>query len=82
MTEEGRLRCNLKDAGCDEATIQKYFQLYYEGKQQEQYRLLARHRASLLDQIHMSQHVIDCLDYLIYNMKKELIKNKNERYLL
>ncbi len=73
MTEEGRLRCNLKDAGCDEATIQKYFQLYYEGKQ---------HRASLLDQIHMSQHMIDCLDYLIYNMKKELIKNKNERYLL
>ena len=82
MTEEGRLRCNLKDAGCAAETLKKYFQLYYEGKQQEQYRLLARHRASLLDQIHMSQHMIDCLDYLIYNMKKELIKNKNERYLL
>ncbi len=70
MAEEGRLRCNLKDAGCDEAMIQEYFQLYYEGKQQEQYRILSMHRASLLDQIHASQHRIDCLDYLIYIMKK------------
>lgn len=65
-----RLLRNLKDAGCDEAMIQKYLQLQKEGKRQEQFRLLSLHRASLLDQLHVSQNRIDCLDYLIYTMKK------------
>lgn len=66
-----RLLRNLKDAGCNEAMIQKYLQLQKEGKRQEQFRLLALHRASLLDQVHVSQSMIDCLDYLVYSMKKE-----------
>lgn len=70
MSEEERLRCNLKDAGCDEATIKKYFRLQNEGRRQEQYRLLSMQRALLLDQVHASQHMIDCLDYLVYAMKK------------
>lgn len=66
-----RLLRNLKDAGCDEAMIQKYLELQKEGKRQEQFRLLALHRASLLDRVHVSQNMIDCLDYLVYSMKKE-----------
>ena len=66
-----RLLRNLKDAGCDEAMIQKYLQLQKEGKRQEQFRLLALHRASLLDRVHVSQNMIDCLDYLIYTIKRE-----------
>ena len=66
-----RLLRNLKDAGCDEAMIQKYLQLQKEGRRQEQFRLLALHRASLLDRVHVSQSMIDCLDYLVYSMKKE-----------
>ena len=73
ISERTRLLRNLKDAGCDEPTIQKYFELQNESKRQEQYRLLYLHRASLLDQVHVSQHMIDCLDYLIYTMKKEKI---------
>lgn len=65
-----RLLRNLKDAGCDEATIQKYLQLQQEGKRQEQLRLLALHRASLLDLLHVDQNRIDCLDYLLYNMNE------------
>lgn len=72
-SERTRLLRNLKDAGCDETTIQKYFELQKEGRRQEQYRLLSLHRASLLDQVHVSQHRIDCLDYLIYTMKTEKI---------
>lgn len=41
-----RLLRNLKDAGFDEAMIQKYLQLQKEGKRQEQFRLLSLHRAS------------------------------------
>lgn len=66
-----RLLRNLRDAGCEEAMIQKYLQLREEGNRQEQFRLLAQHRISLLDQVHDSQNRIDCLDYLVYTMKKE-----------
>lgn len=68
-----RLLRNLKDAGCDEVMIQKYLQLQEEGKHREQFRLLSLHRASLLDQVHVSQSMIDSLDYLVYMMKKEQI---------
>ena len=71
IPEMTRLLRNLKDAGCDEAMIQKYLQLEKEGKRQEQFRLLSLHRASLLDQVHVSQNRIDCLDYLIYTLKQE-----------
>ena len=71
IPEMTRLLRNLKDAGCDEAMIQKYLQLQKEGKRQEQFRLLSLHRASLLDQVHVSQNRIDCLDYLIYTMKQK-----------
>lgn len=70
MTEEQRLLRNLKDAGCDEATIEQYMRLKMEGKEKEQLRLLSLHRASLLDKVHVGQQMIDCLDYLIYTMQK------------
>ena len=66
-----RLRRNLEDAGCGDAMIRQFLQLQQEGKRQEQLRLLALHRESLLDRLHSSQHKIDCLDYLIYRMKKQ-----------
>ena len=71
MSEEDKLLRNLKDAGCDDETIKKFFQLRAGGRKQEQYRLLSMHRALLLDKLHVSQQMIDCLDYLVYAMKKE-----------
>lgn len=73
IPEQVKLLRNLKDAGCDEAMMQKYLKLEKEGKKQEQVRLLSLHRASLLDRVHVSQNMIDCLDYLLYSMKKEQI---------
>lgn len=71
VPEEDKLLCNLKDAGCDDVTIKKFFQLRESGRRQEQYRLLSMHRALLLDKLHVSQRMLDCLDYLVYVMKKE-----------
>lgn len=71
MSEEDKLLRNLKDAGFDEDTIQKFLELHKDGRIGEQYRLLSLQRASLLDKVHVSQHMIDCLDYLVYSMKKE-----------
>lgn len=33
-------------------------------------RLLGKHRDTLLDTMHREQKRIDCLDYLLYQMKK------------
>lgn len=76
ISEEMRLLRNLKDAGCDEDTIKKYVRLEKEGRRQEQYRLLSRQRALLLEQVHSEQHKIDCLDYLVYTMKNKNSKRK------
>ena len=67
-TADQLLLRNLKDAGCTKADIQEVFRLGQEGRQQEQLRLLATHRATLLDRLHVSQRQIDCLDYLVYQM--------------
>ncbi len=70
IPEEDRLIRNLKDAGRDETTIKKYLWLQKESRRQDQYRLLSMQRAFLLDQVHVNQYMIDCLDYLVYSMKK------------
>ena len=67
QTEQLLIR-NLKDAGCSEADIQRFLKLRQEGRRREQLRLLTTHRASLLDQLHVSQRQIDCLDYLVFQM--------------
>lgn len=76
ISEESKLLCNLKDAGLDENTIQKFLELRGSGKTGEQYRLLSLQRASLLERLHADQYMIDCLDYLVYSMKKEQTKDK------
>lgn len=76
ISEAKRLLRNLRDAGCDEDTIKKYICLEKEDRRQEQYRLLSRQRALLLEQVHSEQHKIDCLDYLVYTMKNKNSKRK------
>ena len=62
------MRRNLADAGLPEATITEILSLLGEGRDIAVRRILARHRASLLNTVHENQTRIDCLDYLIYDM--------------
>lgn len=62
---------NLKDAGCSSQVIDQFFELSERHNTDGQFRLLMKHRSLLLDRIHTDQKQIDCLDYLIYRMKKE-----------
>ena len=34
-------------------------------------RVLSRHRQTLLDTVHQNEKRIDCLDYLVYTLKKQ-----------
>lgn len=62
---------NLKDAGCDSQTIEKFMADLQKGKEVNSLKLLAEHRKKLLESLHKDQKCIDCLDYLVYQMKKE-----------
>ncbi|MCD8237888.1 MAG: hypothetical protein LUC92_00920 [Clostridiales bacterium] len=61
---------NLKDAGCGDETISKFMENINKGYTEEGTDLLNRHRRNLLNKLHKSQRQIDCLDYLVYTMKK------------
>lgn len=62
------IRQNLEDAGCPEETIRKFAQ---SGDMRQQMAVLTAHRQKLLDGIHTEQRKLDCLDYLIFKMRKE-----------
>lgn len=62
---------NLEDAGCDSQTVEQFMELKKEGKAVEQLNLLSIHRKFLLDRVHAEEKRIDCLDYLVYQIKKE-----------
>lgn len=61
----------LADSGCSEKLIKEFMLLKKDGRPDEQLRLLFKQRRVLLDQIHLYQRRIDCLDYLIRKMRKE-----------
>lgn len=58
---------NLKDAGCSSGMIEKFTRLQDDD---ERLQLLSCHRKRLLEALHRDERRIDCLDYLIYQMKK------------
>lgn len=62
---------NLADAGCDETLIRQFWQLMDQGKRRESLALLTRHRQCLLDSYHQARRKIDCLDYLVYQLKQK-----------
>ena len=65
------LRENLKDAGCDPDMIHRCEILVRSERQGELMRVLSLHRRALLDAVHENERRIDCLDYLVYQMKKQ-----------
>ncbi len=61
---------NLRDSGCGEDVIKAFVEDLREKKISEGLRLLEAHRRVLLDELHKEQKRIDCLDYLVYKMRK------------
>lgn len=66
-----RLRRNLRDAGCGSAVVERFLELEQQQCRLEQYRMLSRYKASLLQKLHRIQYRIDCLDHLVYTMQHE-----------
>lgn len=70
--EESIIR-NLRDSGCGEDTIKAFVEDFRGEKFSEGLKLLEAHRRVLLDELHKEQKRIDCLDYLVFKIKKEMI---------
>ncbi len=64
---------NLVDAGCDSELTKRVMELLNAGHIEEGLSLLSRHRKVILESCHAEQKKIDCLDYLIYQLKKQKI---------
>lgn len=62
---------NLKDAGCNAQMVEQFFQLQAEGRMENQLKLLSKQRNALLHKVHENQQKLDCLDYLIFRIKKQ-----------
>lgn len=69
------IKQNLQDAGCSDDLIATFLKQYQANNIHDQIKTLSCHRCNLLKQLHTEQSKIDCLDYLIYTIKK----NKEKR---
>ncbi len=61
---------NLRDAGCSEQIICDFLEELHTGRRPQSICLLRKYRQQLLEDIHIRQKRIDCLDYLLYAMKR------------
>ena len=66
---DDKTRENLRDAGCDEAFIAEVDAL--PSPCAKLCRLKA-YRRNLLDGIHAEQRKLECLDYLIYQLRRDV----------
>lgn len=68
--QEQAIVANLVDAGCDNALIEQFMRFLNTDRKETGLSLLAKHRRFLLDCYHADQKKIDCLDFLLYHLKK------------
>lgn len=62
---------NLKDAGCNKTTIEKFIVCFENNRKEEQLEILEKQRTDLLNRVHKDEKRISCLDYLAYQIKRE-----------
>lgn len=66
----GSIYQNLIDGGCNEETVKDFILLAKDSKYAELLPFLFQHKEELLASLHQVQKQIDCIDYLIYKLKK------------
>lgn len=61
---------NLKDAGCTQEMLECILTHLNKDDMKEAFKLLEQHRNELLNALHEREKQIDCLDYLVYQIKR------------
>ena len=66
----GSIYQNLIDAGCGTKTTEQCMALVEDGRYCDTLPILTRYRKALPGSVRTGQKQIDCLDFLIYKLKK------------
>lgn len=61
---------NLEDAGCAPDIIECCMDCMEQGNRSELLKRLEEHRVCLLHKVHEEERRIDCLDYLVYQIRR------------
>ena len=69
-----KLKASLKDAKCSENEISEIEKLLCSGNEKDAIHKMKLARCSKLDEMHDCCRQIDCLDYLIRQTEKEIVK--------
>lgn len=64
------IKKNLSDAGCNQKQIDTFIQSLDKDTFDQQLLFLKCQRCSLIEKLHDAQKKVDCIDYLIYQLKK------------
>ncbi len=67
-----RLKQILNDAGCSLNDIQRIADMCTDEKMDSVIRMIRKNRCTLMDELHESGRKVDCLDFLIRNLEKEM----------
>ena len=67
--QEEHLIRNLHDAGCSHEFVEHFMDKHITNNLSEKIRLLTEHRSTVLHSIHEEQFKLDCVDYLLFQMK-------------
>ncbi len=68
---ENKCRQYMKDCGCDEKQCRDFIQLQEKGDKDGQIRLLKRRRICVMDNLHVAQREVDCIDFIIRELEQE-----------
>lgn len=69
-TNKEKVACCLKDIGCSSQVIEDFLVYYDRQDEREAILLLKKERCQLMEKLHQAQQKIDCLDYLLCQLKK------------
>lgn len=67
---------NLKDAGCTQEMMDCIMAHLDQDDMEELLQMLEEHRCCLLGMVHEREKEIDCLDYMVYQIKRNKEQKK------
>lgn len=69
------LEC-LNDVKCSQEMVEEAILLDKNKDNQGLYLLLRKHRCCLMEGLHEKQREVDCLDFLLYSLKKKILEEE------
>lgn len=72
---------NLHDAGCSPTIVDQYMEIYKTKNTFKQLSFLSEYRNTVLKRVHAEQLKLDCLDYMVFQLKKQECGNGQSKTL-